>query len=283
MMKTYKKADLHVHSYYSDGSDNPLDIARQAQGLLDVFALTDHDSIKGCRDILATNDRPAFIPGIEFSCSEDQGRCHILGYGYDIDNQSMIDLTDEIHMARVDKVVKTFEFLEGEFGLNFRSEDKNSIINSHSPNHSSIGWLMVREGIVSNQNEAFTKYIDFFHGKTSYITPEQAIKVILKAGGTPVLAHGVRGDGGSRLGYEETLDRVKRFKELGLMGVECYYSEFTEEEHQVMMRIASEEGLLITAGSDYHGTNKKIALGDTGVIELDSEVLKRFLEQVQVY
>ena len=62
---------------------------------------------------------------------------------------------------------------------------------------------------------------------------------------------------------EEIAARVERFRAAGLMGLECYYATFTPRQKEIMLDLADRFGLLITAGSDYHGGNKQVMLGQT--------------------
>ncbi len=96
------------------------------------------------------------------------------------------------------------------------------------------------------------------------LPPEDAISAILRSGGIPVLAHGILADGSGELTEEEIAARVERFRAAGLMGLECYYSAFTPRQREIMLALAEKFSLLVTAGSDYHGTNKTVHLGQTG-------------------
>jgi len=88
MISGTDRIDLHMHTTVSDGTDTPeelLAFVREAK--LGLFSVTDHDAVKGCRSILAIRkpDDPLFLCGVEFSCKDEGGKYHILGYGYDVD------------------------------------------------------------------------------------------------------------------------------------------------------------------------------------------------------
>ena len=94
------KIDLHMHSVVSDGTDQPEQLLQRAKEAgLDLFALTDHDAIKGCEMILAhrTEDDPLFLCGAEFSCRDEEGKYHILGYAYDPEAEAMKELIELGH------------------------------------------------------------------------------------------------------------------------------------------------------------------------------------------
>ena len=113
--------------------------------------------------------------------------------------------------------------------------------------------------------------------------PEEAIRGILSAGGIPVLAHPCYGSGDELILGEDLEWRLRKLMDYGLQGVEAYYSGFPEKLRQEMLSFAAEYGLYVTAGSDYHGANKLVQLGNTG-LEATSELPKgflRFLEDVR--
>lgn len=271
----YLKPDLHMHSIFSDGTDSVDVIVEKAIEELDIFSLTDHDTIKGCQLVLGMK-HPDFITGIEFSCKDKDGsKSHILGYGYDITNEDILKLTTDMHLARVDKVAHTIEFLKDKHGIIFSDEQITEMLNSNSPSHSHVAQCMIANGYVSNSEEAFV-IIGEFKGKHSYITPEEAIKVILNAHGIPVLAHGFFEDGGGNLTSSELHTRVKRFKKFGLKGLECFYATYSEAQTESILEIAQEENLLVTAGSDYHGRAKPTPFGDVGPVRPTEEIMMPF-------
>ena len=107
------------------------------------------------------------------------------------------------------------------------------------------------------------------------------IEGILAAGGIPVLAHPSYGSGDEIVIGEELYERVRKLKSFGLEGLEGYYSGFTAALRKEVISIADKEGLYVTCGSDYHGTNKMVELGDTGLTNDDilHQSTERFLER----
>ena len=116
--------------------------------------------------------------------------------------------------------------------------------------------------------------------RTEYVRPEEAISSILNGGGIPVLAHPPYGSGDQIIVGEEMEHRLKRLMDMGIKGVEAFYSGFTKKLTVMMLDLAEKNDLYVTAGSDYHGKNKLVELGDTGYInEFDTpKGLTRFLE-----
>ena len=277
------KIDLHMHSTVSDGTDTPEEIISNVKEKgIQVFSLTDHDSIKGSKIIrraLKDGD-PMFINGAEFSCKDEEGKYHILGYGYDPDSKAMKDLVKLGHGYRINKVMKRLIFLRDEFGFIFKDEDLESLMNLDNPGKPHIGNLMVKMGYAKTRKEAITDYIDKMKFRTEYVRPEEAISSILNGGGIPVLAHPPYGSGDQIIVGEEMEHRLKRLMDMGIKGVEAFYSGFTKKLTVMMLDLAEKNDLYVTAGSDYHGKNKLVELGDTGYInEFDTpKGLTRFLE-----
>ena len=280
-----KKIDLHMHSTVSDGSNTPeelLDCVRQAG--LELFALTDHDAYKGSLqmiDLLREGD-PGFITGVEFSCRDSLGQYHILGYGYDPESAPIRRVVDDGHRVRMEKVHARLDFLRDRFGFCFPQEELKKLLSLDNPGKPHIGNLMVKYGYARDKNQAIKEFIDQLHLKDQYLSPEEAIRGILASGGIPVLAHPVYGSGDQLILGEEMEERLRRLMGFGLQGVEAYYSGFTRKLRSMMLDLAQRYDLYVTAGSDYHGANKLIPLGDTGLEDASEgpEGLQRFLREV---
>ena len=282
-MNMPRKIDLHMHSTVSDGTDTPEEIlSRVRQEGLEMFALTDHDAIKGCaviRSCLREGD-PFFLNGAEFSCRDDEGKYHILGYGYDPDAEPIRHVIELGHSYRMNKVRRRLDFLKERFGFTFPEEDLEKLLAMDNPGKPHIGNLMVRLGYVKTKEEAIKDYIDQIRFRSEYVKPQEAIEGILGAGGIPVLAHPVYGSG-DQLILNENMDyRLRRLIGFGLQGVEAFYSGFTPKMTNMMLEFARRYDLYVTAGSDYHGKNKMIALGENGLEDAAEfpEGLKRFLK-----
>lgn len=282
-----KKIDLHMHSTVSDGSNTPaelLDCVRQTG--LELFALTDHDAYKGCRQIigLLREGDPAFLTGVEFSCRDEEGKYHILGYGYDPDAAPIRQVMENGHRVRMEKVHARLDFLQKHFGFRFPEEELAAILAMDNPGKPHIGNLMVKLGYAETKKQAIKEYIDQLHLDNEYLSPEEAIRGIRESGGIPVLAHPVYGSGDQIILGEEMENRLLRLMDFGLQGVEAYYSGFTKKLQAMMLELAHRYGLYVTAGSDYHGTNKLIPLGDTGLEDASQgpEELLRFLTEVRL-
>lgn len=281
------KIDLHMHSTVSDGTDTPEQILINVKAAgIQLFALTDHDDIKGCRVIqsLLKEDDPLFICGVEFSCKDELGQYHILGYQYHADAQPIRDVVRLGHSYRINKVKARLDFLEREYHFAFPQEELEKLFQMDNPGKPHIGNLMVKYGYANTKEEAIKEYINRIHFRQDYVRPEEAIEGILLSGGIPVLAHPSYGSGDQIIVGEEMNERLQHLISFGLQGVECFYSGFTQRLQNEMLGFAKQYNLYVTAGSDYHGTNKLIALGDNHLPDLDDypDGLIRFLDRICV-
>ncbi len=277
------KLDLHMHSTISDGTDKPSQLLKKVrQQKLNIFSLTDHDDCLGCETLetLLEPGDPLFIPGIEISAQKDGRKFHILGYGYSSEKSIMTDLTRHVHDIRIKKVSSHLDWLKKEHAFHFDEKDVAALMRLPNPGKPHIARMMMKTGRVSSISEGISEYLNRHETGYHDLTPEEAIQSILDAEGIPVLAHGIYGNGSQMLSAKELEDRIRFLISLGLMGVECYYSRYTKKEQTLTKKICSKYHLFATAGSDYHGENKSVLLGDThlSVAEDDPDIM-RFLSE----
>ena len=286
-MKNYGRIDLHMHSAVSDGTDLPQELlARVQEAGISIFSLTDHDAIKGCEVILSqrgeAEDAPFFVTGAEFSCKDEAGKYHILGYGYDPAAEAIRAVVEKGHALRMGKCRERLAFIQKEFGFSFPQEEIDALLALDNPGKPHIGNLMVKYGYAATKKQAIKEYIDKLRFGSEYVRPEEAIEGILGAGGVPVLAHPCFGDGDQLIVGEEMEARLRRLIGMGVQGMEVFYSGFSPKLRNEMLALAEKYQLYVTAGSDYHGGNKLVELGDTGMTA-DTPVpdgMKRFIDTV---
>ena len=282
MEKAIPRIDLHMHTVFSDGTDTPetlLPCVREA-GLV-FFSVTDHDAIGACeaiRALLKPGD-PRFLPGVEFSCQDGLGKYHILGYGYDPASDAIGGVVRLGHEYRMEKLGKRLRMLRDRFHIVFPESDERALYALPNPGKPHIARLMVQYGHAGSIRQAFETVLNRLTVPDLYVRPEEAIKGVLGAGGIPVLAHPCFGDGDQLILGQSLNDRVERLMRFGLMGLEGYYSGYTEKLRQEVLALADRHDLYVTAGSDYHGANKMIRLGDVGFPDGDRPVpaLLRFI------
>lgn len=278
-----KYIDLHVHSTASDGTYTPSEVVSYAaEKNLYAIALTDHDTIDGISEArqaaLEQGHRLIVIPGIEISADFHGTDIHILGLNIDYTNKEFLRKIDECKRLRIERNKKMIQKLNAlgfpitEETVSQRYGKKASITRAH------FARYLLDEGYVKTKEEAFKKYLN--KGAPCYIprtqmTPEEAISVILKAGGHPVLAHPLL----YKLDRDMVLKLIGYLKELGMEGIEGIYSLNSSEDDAFLLKTAKMYGLYITGGSDFHGTNKPdIDMGvGKGNLLIPKEILNNIL------
>ena len=285
-MEHPKRIDLHMHTLVSDGTDAPEEIPALVKAAgISLFSVTDHDAVKACsavRQNLKEGD-PQFLTGVEFSCRDEEGQYHVLGYGFDPESKDFLEVVDNGHNLRMKKVRARLDFLKTEFGFAFPEEEIRALLALDNPGKPHIGNLMVKYGFADTKEQAITQYINRIRFRSEYVRPEEAIRGILAGGGIPVLAHPSYGNGDQLILGDDMDYRLRKLIGFGLQGVEGFYSGFTPKIRREILDFAEQYGLYVTAGSDYHGSNKLVTLGDTGIEEdLDlPEGLQNFLAEVR--
>lgn len=281
-----EKIDLHIHTTVSDGTDTPEEILCLVKNAgIQLFSITDHDAVKAgavIRKIRKEGD-PAFVTGTEFSCKDEHGKYHILGYGYDLESPAIRALVKKSHGYRMDKVIARLDFLRNEFGFTFPEKVIEKLLALDNPGKPHIGNLMVKYGYAKSKDTAIDRFVNKCSYKSKYLTPKEAIEGIREGGGISILAHPAFGNGEEMILGQEMSRRLDRLIGFGLRGVEAYYSKNTEIIREEMLAFAEEKKLLITAGSDYHGGNKSVRLGESGCWNAAQgpDGLRRFMEEIQ--
>lgn len=256
------RIDLHMHSTASDGTDDPLCLAEKVKSAgIQVFALTDHDTVTGA-ELLAEHltEGVTFIPGIEFSCRMSSGRCHILGYHCDTAHPAFQDALAQVAALRKAKLEKRIDYLY-EMGICFPKDELDRLRQIPAAGKPHLGNLMVKYGYAPDMRAAIVEVINRCATESSRIPAENAVKAILSAGGVPVWAHPLGGEGEREIGREQFTKMLNELTCCGLMGLECWYSKYSSTLCEELAGIAQEHRLLISGGSDYHGANKAIPLG----------------------
>ena len=280
-----------MHTLISDGTDSLDDIIRiVSETGLDLFSVTDHDSIKAgilVPSMLAavpSEKRTPFLRGVEFSCKDELGKYHVLGYGYDPTVPGIAEVVFKGHELRMKKTRARITFLQERFGFSFSDEEIQELLTKDNPGKPHIAKLMVQHGYAENIKQAISEYINKKEFENVHVHPEEAIEGILKSGGIPILAHPSYGDGDELILGEEMDQRLRRLMEFGIKGVEAYYSGFTPKIQEEVLNFADKYDLYVTAGSDYHGGNKMVELGWTNLDDVaDAPAgLARFLRDADI-
>jgi 3',5'-nucleoside bisphosphate phosphatase len=252
--------DLHAHSDASDGTDPPAEVIRRAAAAgLDVLALTDHDTVSGIAQARETLPPGlTLVPGMELSCLLDESSVHMLAYLFDPDDPA---LTAETELIRDDRVHRARAMVDRlrVLGAPVTWERVTAIADGAVVGRPHIARAMAEAGVVTTPADAFTA--DWIgDGGRAHVghyapDPERAIALVRAAGGVPVLAHP------RSPGYEIKDEVITRLAAVGLAGVEVFHPDHDYSERTGLTALASRLGLLMTGGSDDHGSFNSSGLG----------------------
>jgi len=256
------KADLHIHSTASDGKLTPADVVLEAARRgLSFIALADHDCIDGIASAQATTRAfPGLkvIPGVEISTDTAEGEVHVLGYFIDYTDPEFNAVLDRFKKSRLQRGEKMVAKL-GKLGIHIDWQRVREIADGSSIGRPHIAQAMMEKGYVTSFQQAFSEYLG--HNRPAYVerdkmTPEEAVELIIKAEGLPVLAH--------PLTFPKPEALTAELKGGGLVGLETYYNGYTAEEINRLLTLAQKYELITTGGSDYHGIDAtETAIGGT--------------------
>lgn len=251
--------DLHIHTTASDGADSPEALLEKLKKAgITTFSVTDHDTIDGALEMEAlVTEEFRFVRGIEFSCETPAGKCHILGYDYNPHDPVFRAALAEGAALRQEKLLSRLSFLETTLGITFTDAERAWIFSLKSPGKPHFGKILVDRGIAPSIDVAIQKYINPHKPRRDRIEGHTAVKAILQAGGIPVWAHPLGGEGEQRLTAAQFQAQLDYLMGQGIRGLECHYSRYRTAEREFLVNQAKTCGLLISGGSDYHGANKR--------------------------
>lgn len=273
--------DLHCHTTASDGTLTPSQlVARALEFGLKTIAVTDHDTTDGVAEALTAGAAVGIevLPGIEINTDVPGGEIHVLGY--------FIDVTDapfqaELRRLRAGRERRGEEITRrlSALGVPITWQRVQEIAGDAPIGRPHIARALLEAGHVNSMNEAFTLYIG--RDGPAYVermrfTPVEAVQTIKRVGGLPVLAHPIiarfTGDPIVEVNLEQTLPEMVA---AGLVGLECYYPNYTQGQVQQLLAAAQRYGLVTTGGTDFHGPRADRAeLGSVYVPERAVTALK---------
>ena len=252
------KVDLHIHTTASDGSDSPRVLARNiSDSGIGLFSVTDHDTITGALAMEPlVPEGVRFVRGIEFSCADPAGKCHILGYGYDPDHPVFRAALAEGRQLRLAKMALRIEALARDHGVVLTDGELQWVMSHESPGKPHLGKVLMDRGLAPTLDRAIRDYLRDVPGRDR-IDAKTAVEAITAAGGFPVWAHPLGGEGEKRLTPERFSRLLQVLLGYGIRGMECWYSRYSMADVDFLLEQADRHGLTVTGGSDYHGTNKQ--------------------------
>ena len=255
--------DLHTHTTASDGTYAPRDLVIEASRRgVRVLAITDHDSTEGLPEAFAEAERRRpleVLPGIEINCDVEGAEIHVLGYLMDWQAPWFQEFCREQRRERRERVHVMAERMAA-LGMPFAPDEVFALVKEGSAGRPHVAQVMVARGYVKTVREAFDKYLAAGrpgHVPRKKLTPEDAVRLIRRAGGVPVFAHP---------GLADRDQLIPGLIAAGLMGIECYYTEHSAQQRATYLQICKERDLVATGGSDFHGPQvRAAALGNPTV------------------
>jgi len=274
------KIDLHLHTTASDGTDAPSDVVRIAfERGFSAIAITDHDSMSGVEEAVRAGAALGVrvIPGVEISaCGERE--VHVLGYGMTSSETLEAHLTRmrEQRSERMRQMVYRLNRIG--VGITLKQATRGA---TGAVGRSHLARALVYRGDARDVRDAFNRYLA--PGRPAFVpreklSVEEAIDMIREAGGISVIAH----PGQERIEGYWNRTRLQPLIRAGLAGLECFHPAHNTQQCMELVDICRQLGLLVTGGSDYHGTIKQVTIGE-GMNRWDTmeEDYMRFIRRMQ--
>jgi predicted metal-dependent phosphoesterase TrpH len=244
------RIDLHAHTTASDGTLAPRDlVALAARHGITVLAVTDHDSTGGvgeAREAAAGHPGLTVVAGIEINCDVEGAELHVLGYFLDLEAEWFQAFLRDQRAERAARIHRILAKL-ADLGIFVDADEVFALVKEGSAGRPHIAQAMVHRGYVRSVREAFDRFL-YTGGPASAprrrLTPEEAVAVIRRARGVPVLAHP---------GLANRDAMIPGLIEAGLLGIESYYPEHSAGQTQAYLDLCRRHGLVATGGSDFHG------------------------------
>lgn len=274
------KVDFHIHTSYSDGTFSPTEVIERAhRNNVKYLAVTDHDTLTGLNEAIEESFKYdiTLIPGIELSTQHNNESIHLLGFFKDdsFKNEDLIKELLKIKNHRIFRAKNMILKLKEEFNIdiNFEKIRENSDDTIARPH-------IAREIINSGYPYTFEEIFNNFIGKgcrayvpTLKLSTIDGLKLLKKYNALVFLAH-------PKLIFNSN---INEFLSMGFDGLESIYYQNTPEENQFFIKLATENNLLISCGSDFHGNLKTDSNhGDIGSMNIPHEYLSRLLSALEL-
>ena len=286
--------DLHSHTTYSDGSFTVQELLREAERIgLSLLSITDHNTVQAYSELENADVRNSFsgdiISGVELTATYKGEVVEVLGYGFDI--ATMQSFLDANVLTFEEKQLKEYELIKNQYekiGVVF---DVNRIIynpkieNCRAAFYHEIKqypendrFFLDKASIVTindfSRNEVYNPESQLYVDESSlFLSLEKAIDMIHQSGGVAFLAH--------TYAYSpnianELLHIIENYE---LDGLECFYTTFSEEQSNYLVRLCEENHMFMCGGSDFHGTRKQnhdLGIG-RGNLNIDESIVDNWV------
>ena len=269
--------DLHMHSYYSDGTMSPREIVEDAKKRnIQLIAITDHNVLDSYTELKEAAEEFGIkvIRGVEIDARFEDIVVHILAYNFE-DNENLFNLVHKAKNELLETSIELIKRMENDYE-NISSEDYEAYdYDKRKGGWKGIHYLFDR-GITSELFEGVKYYGQYKCGHEYFDYPnvEEVVKAVHEANGYVVLAHPCNYYKNNT--KEEVLEKLEKFKSIGIDGVECYYPANSEMMTETCVEFCKNNDMIITVGSDSHGEFGAVSKGIEyyiGAVKKDSSEL----------
>lgn len=242
------RIDLHTHTTASDGLLAPEALVALAhEAGVGVLAVADHDTTDGVDPAAAAGPQVGMeiIPAVEINTDVDESEVHVLGYYIDHHLPWFQEFLGRLRDGRVNRAARMVEKLNA-LGIRIDFARVRALA-SGAVGRPHVARALLEAGVVASTEEAFQKYIGRngpAYVERMKVSPQEAVEIIVRAGGIPVLAHP---------GWGVQDEMIPALVDAGLEGLEVYYPDHTPAMVNRYLEIARRHGLLVTGGTDFHG------------------------------
>lgn len=271
------KADLHIHTNASDGDLSPKQVIKKVKSKgLETFSITDHDTITGYLDAKKSADEEdlELIPGVEISTVWEKREIHVLAYAFDEQNERFLNLIQNQRSARRKRMRAIIELLKKE-GLDINYDEVRAESLNGNLGRPHAATVLISKGYVASVSEAFIRYLSsdkIKDIKTEYAKLDEVVATVHDAGGILSIAHP---------GPLYTDQDIRELLKYPFDGIECIHPSHSYKKQKKYLDMAKDKNLLITGGSDFHGSGKSEYDPYLGVVTISLsfvEALKRTAE-----
>ncbi|TMB09211.1 MAG: PHP domain-containing protein [Deltaproteobacteria bacterium] len=243
--------DLHSHTLHSDGQRTPDELlAEAAAAKVTVLSLTDHDTVSGIADASAAATRRGIrlVPGIELSCELHGREVHVLGHFLDPCSGTLLKLATDMLAERRERMERMVARAQAAGFAKVTLERVIAASGGENLGRPHLARALVECGHAKSVKDAFDR---FLHSRGPLwvdrrrLSVADAVALVRSAGGTSSIAH----PGANGVSRQE----LKACADAGLDAVEALHPDHVPTQVEAYERWAAGFGLLVTAGSDYHG------------------------------
>jgi 3',5'-nucleoside bisphosphate phosphatase len=270
-----KFADLHLHTFFSDGTFSPEELVGHGQRLgFAALALTDHDSVEGCAPMAALCEAAGieFITGTELTAEQDDIEVHLLGYFVDPQNRTLLVEIARFQAVRQNRIREMVMRLN-HLNVPLEVETVFTLASCKSPGRPHVARALVKAGFCRTPDEAFERFLK--KSRPAWVPKAkmsalEGIELIHQAGGLAVMAHP---------GLNRTDEIIPALVDAGLDGIECFHTKHSTRTAERYLEMADKFNLLVTGGSDCHGFSKGKPL--IGTVKLPYEHVEKLKSRIE--